>query len=110
MARIAPPAPYTTWNTYIKAMVNLAPDQTIAGRRLVKRNIKLEEIAAVERYANGNSASLSYRPYHIYETPGTFSPATAHPWLTEVTDHIAEILLETGEYLGTEDNNELSAE
>jgi hypothetical protein len=92
-------------------MVKLAPDQSIAGRRLTKRNIKLEEIAAVERFANGVTTNPRYRPYHLYETPGTFSPATAHPWLTELTDSLGEILLENGiDTLSTENLYEITAE
>lgn len=111
MARIAPPFGYDSWNVYIEAMADASIDQSTAARRLIKRDIKLGMIASQERFASGNTASPSYRPYHVYETPGTFSPAIGHPWLTEVIDHLAEVLLENGvDWLGTEDGNQIITE
>jgi len=111
MARIAPPLGYSSWNVYIEKMANDGPDQSIEARRLIKRDIKLGIIARQERFAEGDITSPSYRPYHIYEKPGTFSPTIGHPWLTEATDHLAELLLENGiDWLGTEDNNQIIAE
>ena len=52
MARITVPSGYTSWNTYIQAMVDAAPVD-IDARRELKRGIKLRMIAAVERSAAG---------------------------------------------------------
>jgi len=82
-----PPVPlgYTSWNVYIEEQADESPDQSIEARRLIKRNIKLEQIAQEIRQAGGDTSSPSYRPYNIYETPGTFSPAEGHPWLLTPT-------------------------
>lgn len=80
MARITPPVGYTSWNVYIEDQADAAPDQSLAGRRLVKRDIKLDMIAEVERQAGGDTNSPSYREYNIYTSPGTVSPDEGHPW------------------------------
>jgi hypothetical protein len=111
MSRIAPPSGYVNWNQYIEAQANASVDQSIAARRLIKRNIKLGMIASQERYANGNSNSPSWRVYNDYEPPGTVSPAIGHPWLTDATDHLAQFQTEDGlNTIATEDNNEITAE
>lgn len=79
MSRITPPTG-KTWNQYIKEQADSGADQTLAGRRLTKRNVKLNQIAKVERQQA--APSPSYRPYNKYTTPGTVSPATGHPWTT----------------------------
>jgi len=48
--------------------------------KAARRDAKLT-LAAAKRYANGNTFSISYRPYNLYISPGTVSPATGHPWL-----------------------------
>ena len=74
MARITVPSGYTSWNTYIQAMVDAAPVD-IDARRELKRGIKLRMIAAVERSAAGDVSSPSYRIHH------TYNPVTGgHPW------------------------------
>jgi hypothetical protein len=78
--RIPPPIGYDTWNAYIEAQADLSPDQSLEGRRLVKRDIKLGMIAQVERQAGGDTSSPSYRPYNVYTSPGTLSPTDGHPW------------------------------
>lgn len=82
MARITPPAGWN-WNRYIQNQADLAPDQSLSSRRLVKRDIKLGEIAQLERQAGGNTASASYRIYNQYVSPGVPPPAPGHPWLPE---------------------------
>jgi hypothetical protein len=82
MTRIAVPVGYTSWNAYIEAQANAATPQTIEHRRLVKRNIKLGMEAAIDKQAGGNTLAPNYRPYNVYTTPGTVSPATGHPWTT----------------------------
>lgn len=72
MSRITPPIGYNNWNSYIEAMANASPDQSIAARRVVKRNIKLGMIASVERSAN--------RIHYTYVAPGTTAPAPHRPW------------------------------
>ena len=37
-------------------------------------------IASVERTANGDQTSASFRPYNRYISPGTGSPEPGHPW------------------------------
>lgn len=81
MARIDPPVGYSSWNVYIEEQADLSPDQSIESRRLIKRDIKLGMIAEIERQANGNELSPSYRPYNVYISPGTSSPTLGHPWL-----------------------------
>lgn len=82
MARITPPSGYT-WNSYIEEQADASPDQSLAARRLVKRDIKLGEIAQVERQAGGNVNSPSYRIRNRYVSPGTFSPEIGRPWLLD---------------------------
>ena len=108
MSRVTPPTPYTSWNVYIKDKTDSIVDPV--ERKLAKRNIKLDLIASVERYANDDVTSPSYREYNIYEHPGTVSPAPHRPWQSEATDSLAQLLLESGEYLGTEDRREITAE
>jgi hypothetical protein len=108
MARVTPPVPYVSWNAYIKDNTDYITDPV--ARKLAKRNIKLDLIASVERYANDDPTSPSYREYNIYEHPGTVSPTPHRPWQSEATDSLAQLLLESGEYLGTEDLRELTAE
>ena len=72
MSRINPPVGYNNWNSYIEAMADASPDQSIDARRKIKRDIKLGMIAAVERFTN--------RTYHTYNSPGTASPTLHHPW------------------------------
>jgi len=80
MARVAPPMGYDSWNVYIEDQANASPDQSLAARRLVKRDIKLDMIAEVERQAGGDTNSPSYRIYNVYTSPGTASPNEGHPW------------------------------
>jgi len=82
MTRIAVPVGYTSWNAYIETQANATSPQTIAQRRLVKRNIKLGMEAEVDRQAGGNTSAPNYRPYNNYTSPGTHSPSTGHPWTT----------------------------
>ena len=72
-----PPVPpgYTSWNDYIDYQGSISPDPA-----LTKRDIKLGMIAQVERQAGGDTSSPSYRPYNVYTSPGTVSPAEGHPW------------------------------
>lgn len=72
MSRINPPAGYANWNSYIEAMADASPDQSITNRRKIKRDIKLGMIAAVERSAN--------RINHTYVSPGTNCLLPHHPW------------------------------
>lgn len=81
MARIAPPLGYDSWNVYIQDQADASLDQSLAARRLVKRDTKLNLIAEVERQAGGDTNSHSYRIYNIYTSPGTVSPNEGHPWL-----------------------------
>lgn len=81
MSRITPPAG-KTWNQYSKEQADAAANQSADNRRLVKRNIKLNQIAKVERQAGGNTSSPSYRQYNKYSSPGTVSPVIGHPWTT----------------------------
>ena len=108
MARVAPPTSYVNWNTFIKENTDSIVDPV--ARKQAKKDIKLGIIASAERYANGDTTNPSYREGHVYETPGTFAPTQGRPWLTEATDHLAELLTEDGAFLLTEDNNELTAE
>lgn len=80
MSRIAPPAGYSNWNTYINAQADASSDQGRAARAKIKRDIKLSRIAQPERAAGGNTDSPSYREYNQYTSPGTVSPVIAHPW------------------------------
>ena len=79
MSRVTPPAG-TTWNQYIQDQADASLDQSIEARRLVKRDIKLGDIAQVERQAGGDNTSPSYREYNVYTSPGTVSPDEGHPW------------------------------
>lgn len=81
MARITPPLGYDSWNVYIEDQADASLDQSLAARRLVKRDIKLDLVAEVERQAGGNTSSPSYRVYNTYISPGTVSPDVAHPWI-----------------------------
>ena len=80
MSRIAPPAGYSSWNTYMNAQADASPDQSRTARAKIKRDIKLGQIAQVERQAGGNTSSPSYRPLNKYTAPGTTSPVVGHPW------------------------------
>jgi hypothetical protein len=82
MARVTPPNGYTSWNTYIEDQANLSVDQSIEARRLVKRDIKLGMIAAIDRQAGGDITANNYRVYNKYISPGTMSPSIGHPWTT----------------------------
>lgn len=108
MSRITPPLGYFNWTTYIEDQVAGITDPV--ARRQAKKDIKLDIIASVERYANGDTTSPSYRVGHIYETPGTVAPTQNRPWVTESTDSLAQLLTEDGAFILTEDNNELTAE
>lgn len=108
MARVTPPSPYVSWNVYIRDRLNGLVG--IEERRQFKRDIKLERIASVERYANGDTTSPSYREYNIYETPGTVSPTPVHPWLSTATNTLSELLTEDGDYITTEDGYEIATE
>jgi hypothetical protein len=111
MSRITPPSGYLNWNTYIEDQADASSDQSIAARRLIKRDIKLGMIASQERYAGGDSSSNSWRDYNDYESPGTVAPAVGRPWLTDATDHLSQFQTETGgNTIATEDNNEITAE
>jgi hypothetical protein len=44
--------------------------------KLKRRNDKLS-IAQTKRQATG---TVGYRPYNVYTSPGTHSPAEGHPW------------------------------
>ena len=79
MSRVTPPTGYT-WNSYIESQADAAIPQTMANRRLVKRNVKLGQIAQVERKAGGNIASPSYRQYNTYTSPGTYAPTVPRPF------------------------------
>jgi hypothetical protein len=80
MARVAPPSGYSSWNTYINAQADASPDQSRDARTKIKRDIKLTQIAQVERQAAGNTNSPSYRALNKYNAPGTTSPIIGHPW------------------------------
>ena len=80
MARVTPPVGYTSWNVYIEAQADASPDQSRAARALVKRDIKLGDIAAVDRQAGNDNTKINYREYNVYNSPGTVSPTIAHPW------------------------------
>ncbi len=104
MARIDPPLGYTSWNVYLEEQADLSPDQSIEARRLIKRNIKLGQIATVDRRAGGDTLAIRYRPFNFYSSPGTFSPVIAHPWLIDhVLDSDADLLQENG-YLILQEN------
>lgn len=111
MSRIAPPSGYLSWNTYSNDQADASLDQSITARRLIKRNIKLNQIASEERYAGGDTTSPSWRVYNDYETPGTVSPATGRPWLTDATDALAQFQMEgSTDTIATENNKEITAE
>jgi len=80
MAKVSPPTTSTTWNVYIKAQTDALPDQSMAARRLFKRNLKLEKIAQVERLARGSNTATNFRSNNIYVPPGTRSPTPHSPW------------------------------
>lgn len=69
MARVPVPAGYDSWNDYIK--------QTAGADKTQRRNIKLGQIAQVER----QYPAPSYREYNVYVPPGTVAPAIARPWI-----------------------------
>lgn len=73
--RITPP-PGETWNSYTRATVDAAMPQTLANRRLVARNIKLDQIAEIERA----QPAPSLRVQRTYTSPGTVAPAIGRPW------------------------------
>jgi hypothetical protein len=108
MSRISPPLGFTSWNKYIERSADISADQSIEGRRLIKRNIKLGLIASVERYANGDITNFSYRPYNNYVSPGTTSLATGHPWLLRNTVPSSILLLEDGSRLLLENGDGIS--
>lgn len=68
MARVPVPAGYDSWNDYIA--------QTAGNDKTARRNIKLGQIAQVERHY----PAPSYREYNIYVAPGTVAPAVGRPW------------------------------
>jgi len=80
MSRVIPPIGYDSWNVYIEEQANDSPDQSRAARALVKRDIKLGDIASIERQAGGDTAKVNYREYNVYNSPGTVSPIIVHPW------------------------------
>jgi hypothetical protein len=80
MARVTTPLGYDSWNVYIEDQADASLDQSLGARRLVKRDIKLDMIAEVERQAGGNTSLPSYRIYNVYTSPGTASPNEGHPW------------------------------
>jgi len=80
MARVTPPLGYDSWNVYIEEQANASLDQSRAARMLIKRDIKLGDIAAVDRQAGGDTTKINYREYNLYNTPGTVSPTPVHPW------------------------------
>lgn len=80
MSRIAPPDGYTNWNTYISDQADANGDQSITARRLIKRDIKLGSIAAIDRAAGSDTSKICYRSKNTYTTPGTVSPTASHPW------------------------------
>jgi len=80
MAKVSPPTTSTTWNVYIKTQTDALPDQSLAARRLFKRNLKLEKIAQVERLARGANTATNFRSNNIYVSPGTRSPTPHSPW------------------------------
>ena len=79
MSRITPPAG-KTWNQYIEEQADALADQSIAARRLKKRDIKLGQIAHYERAAGGDTSNPRYREYNKYTSPGTKSPTLPHPF------------------------------
>jgi hypothetical protein len=80
MARVSPPDGYSSWNVYIEAQADASLDQSRAARMLIKRDIKLGDIAETDRQAGGDTTKVSYREYNVYNSPGTVSPTIAHPW------------------------------
>lgn len=78
MARVAPPTGYDNWNQYLRDQIEaLGPDPDPTAIKLLKRDIKIGEYAAVERSAEGTP---SYRILNVYTSPGTVSPEPGHPW------------------------------
>ena len=98
MARIAPPTGYSNWNTYIEEQANLSPDQSIEARRLIKRNIKLSQIAAVER----KLPLPSYRPRNIYISPDSPGYVPGQTWTAPT------LLLENGYRMLTEQDESIT--
>jgi len=96
MARVDVPDGYNSWNEYIEAQADASVDQSRTARMLVKRDIKLGEIASVQRTASHNQDSPSYRIYQNYTSPGTANTVIGHPW--------------TATYLTTESGNGLITE
>jgi hypothetical protein len=80
MARVPYPNGYNSWNVYIEDQANASGDQSRAARMLVKRNIKLGSIASVDRAAGSDTTKVQYRSHNVYNTPGTVSPTSSHPW------------------------------
>lgn len=80
MARVNPPLGYDSWNVYIEEQADASLDQSRAARMLIKRDIKLGEIASVDRAAGGDATKVNYREYNVYNSPGTVSPTMVHPW------------------------------
>lgn len=70
MARIPVPPGYDSWNDYI--------ERVAGNNKAQRRNIKLGDIAQVERQL----PAPSYRQYNIYVAPGTVAPAVGRPWIT----------------------------
>lgn len=80
MTQVTPPVGYDSWNVYIEDQANASPDQSRIARMLIKRDIKLGDIAAVDRQAGGDVTRVNYREYNVYSSPGTTSPTPVHPW------------------------------
>ena len=80
MARVSPPGGYDSWNVYIEEQADASPDQSREARMLIKRDIKLGQIASVDRVAGGDVTKVNYREYNLYNSPGTNSPTPVHPW------------------------------
>ena len=44
-----------------------------------RRDLKMA-VATTKRQATGDTTTTAYRPYNVYTSPGTVSPAEGHPW------------------------------
>jgi hypothetical protein len=109
MANTPPPVGYSNWNAYIRAQVNLSPDQSIEAKRLIKRDIKLSAISAASR-ASIDITSPSYRPYNVYVSPGTKSPTPGAPWLLAGSVVGGSLLLQDGAGLLLQDGSSILLE
>lgn len=74
-----------------------------AATKLKRRNDKLA-LAQAKRQAVGTPG---YRQYNVYETPGTVAPAEGRPWLFYPSTTPMNLLSENGDYLITEDGDNL---